>query len=159
MEALLLISLLMTVIFITVTIVEGGTNYNRPKKVPCRLDNGITRCVNRPVGRHLLPNKLRRKPKLRFCPFRICGPSYTPSDECPAYGLPSATAKCTASRVSSYVWSCHSKSGRLVKYPIRVPYPCKRGLCYKSVFVCSCFRVNQNKVTFKRLKDYKPDCR
>lgn len=108
-------------------------------EVWCRLNDGISRCVDAEVKMNEMPSETRViLGQKKWCPFRICGPSYTQTDEC-AQGEFAPLGKCSVRTIRSVVNEClPSTQPRVVSESVACPSFGKKYCNMGAAFLCQC---------------------
>lgn len=76
----------------------------------CRMNEGVSRCVDEPLKTNKLPRDIKAHLKQRargdWCPFRVCGPSYINTEACPSDDELKPVGQCGVKTVRSKVNTC-----------------------------------------------------
>lgn len=123
----------------------------------CVLFRGMARCVRENIRRALLPPPLRR-PGVKMCPFRACGPSYVSALDCPTDGSLQTTAKCRVRQVTPRVWRCIETAGRISPAPVDTPLRCSGPECTGEMMLCECHKIRVPMTKYSHIADVTPIC-
>lgn len=80
------------------------------RSIWCRMNEGVSRCVDSPLRKNKLPKEIRDRLAERadgdWCPFRVCGPSYINTEACPFEEEFKPVGQCSVKTIRSKVNMC-----------------------------------------------------
>lgn len=137
-----------------------GVTARAENEVWCRLNDGVSRCVGKQINKSRMPADVQHAlGSKRWCPFRLCGPSYTQTDEC-ASGDLAPIGICTLRKVRSTVYECRPNTQpKIVRESVACNEFGKKYCNMGPAFICVCKSDNkvQEIYSFKRVET--PRCR
>lgn len=137
-----------------------GVSVKAGNEVWCRLNDGVSRCVGERINKNRMPTDIQDAlGSKRWCPFRLCGPSYTRTDDC-AKGELAPIGICTLRTVSSTVYECRPNTQpKIVPESVACHEFGKKYCNMGPAFICLCKSENkvQDIYSFKRVET--PHCR
>lgn len=130
------------------------------KMVWCRMNEGISRCVDPPVQKKKLPKYLQEELKGgAWCPFRVCGPSYAATEKCTAVDAFKPIGQCSVKTVKTKVYTCMLEYSPNSLQPEDACTALGRKYCgVGAVYICRCKRDNVNQVVYELAKRKAPTC-
>lgn len=139
---------------------ELGRTTRTGKRVWCRMNEGVSRCVDPPFPHTELSVELRQRLGGRnWCPFRVCGPSYIATERCPEEEELEPVGLCSARISRSQVHSC-IRGQRPDFLPavdackILGGKYCELG----PVYICKCIAATVNQIFYEFESAEKPKC-
>lgn len=152
------VSLLISIVSATTlgSVVRSGSE---SQLVWCRMNEGVSRCVDPPFRKTELPADIKSRLSGKWCPFRVCGPSYIVTDPCPDEEEFKPAGQCSAKRVQTKVYTCKEK-----KRPDFLPPDvacnilgtkyCKLG----AIYICQCVANTVVQVVYELKNSKQPVC-
>lgn len=130
------------------------------QKMWCRMNEGVSRCVDAPFDKSELPKDIKAKLGNRdWCPFRVCGPSYTSTEMCPTVEELKPEGLCSVKTVHARVHSC-VKGKKPDSLPEEVA--CKllggRYCGLGDIYICRCSSDMVSQTLFELKTHEKPPC-
>lgn len=128
----------------------------------CRMNEGVSRCVDAPLKKNKLPKEIRDRLKERadgnWCPFRVCGPSYINTQACPSEEELKPIGQCSVKTIRSKVNMClkgftDSLAGDVACDVLGGNY-CGVG----PVYICKCNSRSVRQDVYELKNSRKPNC-
>lgn len=150
-------------ILLVILAIGGEATTNPPVQLTwCRMNEGVSRCVDPPFKKNKLPKDVRERLEQRasgnWCPFRVCGPSYMSTDACPADDDFKPTGQCSVTTISSKVNACLRGFTDYLPEDVACDVLGSKYCGVGPVYVCKCNSRSMRQVVYELENLRKPVC-